>query len=82
MNIDPRIRRMLRQRYDGGGGGASDSNEAHSPPGRNERCRSVPAIPVEVLATQVDLVTQNLQKELEDLKQMMKTLMPMAASQK
>ncbi|GAA0164227.1 hypothetical protein LIER_19915 [Lithospermum erythrorhizon] len=59
--------------------GSEAHNAQNNPP---ERHTTTPAVPIAVLATQSDEATQKLQKELEDMKEMIKALMSTTASKK
>ncbi|GAA0152325.1 hypothetical protein LIER_10836 [Lithospermum erythrorhizon] len=60
-----------------------EGSEAHSAQNNpHERCPTVHAVPIVVPATQSDDAMQKLQNELEDMKEMIKALMPITASKR
>ncbi|GAA0139164.1 hypothetical protein LIER_00767 [Lithospermum erythrorhizon] len=80
-----RDRIVLSSRYTHhtGQGESEESSEVpHRTRDNHERRSNTPAAPSQLPATQVDPVTQRLQQELVDIKEMMKALIPTATQRK
>ncbi|GAA0154202.1 hypothetical protein LIER_12256 [Lithospermum erythrorhizon] len=58
----------------------SEAHSAHNNP--HDRCPTAPTLPITVPTAQSDDATQKLQKELEDMKEMIKALMPTITSKR